>query len=472
MGVHELSIPRVLATALSRSGVTTAGEVSQCSRKWLAENVRYAPDQPIGLHSLRQLGRALRVLGLDFGTGGPPVPGPEPSPEPRRRAETDLGRGGPPIARRRSRSVVLDLPRQAPRIRDRSQKRAVALNARGYAACAMTIQELLPFGLPYTYVELLPPRGITMAGELASCTGPDLERMFPDRRFWLRLDEVSGALRRVGLDLGLELPSGWSEVARLHRRKLALPDMVDPTEDVAELDDNALRACGQTLVALRLPARAVGRLEWVGVHRVGDLARCQPEQISRLPRMGRKTLAVIEERLAALGLRLGVHLPEDWETSALALRGGGQVGDAILDSELERMLALLPTERTRGQVRAINGWGGEPPPSTASVAALYGVTTKCIHGKLARLERTVRAAELELPALGRCLELITARAPSSVADVESALREAGLVRGRIHPEAVRRAARAAGLPCHFRVRGSSVQLVPERAGVRAGPTQK
>ena len=195
--MHELSIPRVLATALSRSGVTTAGEVSQCSRKWLAENVRYAPDQPIGLHSLRQLGRALRVLGLDFGTGGPPVPGPEPSPEPRRRAETDLGRGGPPIARRRSRSVVLDLPRQAPRIRDRSQKRAVALNARGYAACAMTIQELLPFGLPYTYVELLPPRGITMAGELASCTGPDLERMFPDRRFWLRLDEVGRLAKRL-----------------------------------------------------------------------------------------------------------------------------------------------------------------------------------------------------------------------------------------------------------------------------------
>ncbi len=108
----------------------------------------------------------------------------------------ELGAGGPPARRwvdggPERRPVQLDLPR--------------------LAACAMPLAELIPFGLPATVAEVLPRKGIRLAGELAGQTLRRLEHLFPGwpRFRWQWVPPIAPALGRVGLDLGLLLPGGW-----------------------------------------------------------------------------------------------------------------------------------------------------------------------------------------------------------------------------------------------------------------------
>ncbi len=94
-----------------------------------------------------------------------------------------------------------------------------------------------------------------------------------------------------------------------------LRDMLQQT-GYAPVDLELEEKLGQSLAELNLSVRATNCLESEGINTVRDLVTRTDDQLLQVRNFGETTLLEVKERLAVLGLRLGMKVPRATAGSA------------------------------------------------------------------------------------------------------------------------------------------------------------
>lgn len=100
-----------------------------------------------------------------------------------------------------------------------------------------------------------------------------------------------------------------------------LRDIAHAMIDIADELDVEARVGGSTMADMKWSPRVMNVLNNERIETLGQLVRLTREEVVRMPNLGQLSLAEIEEKLAAIGLRLGGAIRVG--SAPLAVKRGG-----------------------------------------------------------------------------------------------------------------------------------------------------
>lgn len=251
--------------------------------------------------------------------------------------------------------------------------------------------------------------------------------------------------------------AGVKELARHITRLLFARKLINRTNFSA----TSIAALPKSLRSLNLPNYVVARLEAADITRIGELVEHSEAEILRIPLIGRETLLLLRRTLGALGLRLGMDLP-DWR-STVEFESEGHLPAARLASiEQEPLGARFEAESENLVIDDAGAATDDEAAKSAIVEQLHREVTrktKDLQPALVRLDNQLgwhgiaRACER----LTRCLDRDTLELPAHLGALYSASLEMGSFLDL--DRNVREDASASGLPLELELRRPLEDLV-------------
>lgn len=222
--------------------------------------------------------------------------------------------------------------------------------------------------------------------------------------------------RNVGGTTILQLLAAAEEVQSTTQTSNRASAKTRPGSSAAERTPRSLSR------AVKREAEKLMRKRWAQRIRRGD-ARLGSDVSALLP-------GAITPFAAAKLLPYATYDPAEARTKAGMIRRFmsrvDRMGRLTLETELDEILgAITPREHQRVALRRRFGWDGSRPGTLEDAANAIGVTRE----RVRQLERKFQRAigQTWTPALDRALRIVTEMQFSSLSDIQSALREAGLI---------------------------------------------
>lgn len=288
------------------------------------------------------------------------------------------------------------------------------------------------------------------------------------------LDEAKDFLKEFGLELGIKIPN-WRILP--HRellktfldqqslKRLSLPPVLEP-------DKNTLIKLLRRVEELDLSIRSANCLNLLKIKYVGDLVLKTKSELMRKRNMGRKSVAEIEEKLAKMGLQLGLQvtgwppnnidnllknfskkIEEERRRKAEKLHQDLRINN--LEDELNYLAELARGERNRQIIIKYFGWDGQGPRTLEAVGKEFGMTRERVRQICNNFEESFKKANKKgnilTPNLDRSLKFVIDNLPDLADDLEQKLISRGITKTPFSLEGILTAANFLGRKARFRI---------------------